>query len=136
MAEAARDLGATDVLALHGSGLDELAVHGPSTLAWMRAGVVRDAILEPAAHGVGAHPLAALAGGEPADNAAAMKALFAGVAATPPQAAYRDIVSLNAAGALKLARAAVDWPSALSLAREAIASGAAADCLARFLAFR
>jgi anthranilate phosphoribosyltransferase len=136
MAEAARDLGATDVLAVHGAGLDELAVHDASVLAWMRGGVVRDALLEPAAHGVALHPVAALAGGEPAENAAAMTALFAGASATPQQAAYRDIVALNAAGALKLTRVAADWNGALARAHDAIASGAAADRLARFLAFR
>jgi anthranilate phosphoribosyltransferase len=136
VAEAAVALGSDAVLAVHGGGLDEIALHAPSTLAWMRGGQVRMAAFDPAAHGIVAHPLADLAGGEADENAAALRAMLAGEAGTPTLAAYRAIVTVNAAAALKLAGRAQSWRAALALAEEQIASGAAADRLAQLVAFR
>lgn len=136
MAEAASALGSTDTLVAHGSGLDEIAVHGPSQLAWMRSGVVREALLDPAAHGIALHPLDALRGGQPQENAVALRLLLAGSLETPQQRAYRAITVLNAAAALKLARFATGWEQAIKLADEAVANGAAADRLVQFIKFR
>jgi anthranilate phosphoribosyltransferase len=131
MAEAALALGAEAVLTVHGAGLDEIAVHAPSTL-WMGEGAaVREAGFDPQAHGLGPHPRAAIAGGTPADNAAALRALLEGRGS----AAYRDIVLANAAGALLVAGVAPDMDEGVTLARASLESGAAADRLARFLAF-
>lgn len=136
MAHAAAALGSTDALVVHGSGLDEIAVHGETQLAWMHGGVVRDAVLDPARHGLGGYPLEALRGGAPADNAAVLTALFAGEDGTPQLRAYHAIVVLNAAAALKLAGAARDWEAGIAMASDALGSGAAKDRLARFIDFR
>lgn len=136
MGDAARQLGSEAMLLVHGAGLDEIALHAPSRLLWLRDGALRPALLDPAAHGLALRPVALLRGGPPEQNAAAMRALFAGDVGTPALAAYRDIVVLNAAAALKLARRASNWSDAIRQADAAIAGGAAADHLARFLAFR
>jgi anthranilate phosphoribosyltransferase len=136
MAEAAATLGSTDALVAHGSGLDEIAVHGATQLAWMHDGAVFDATLDPAKHGLDGHTLDALRGGTPDDNAAVLTALFAGDRQTPQLRAYAAIVVLNAAAALKLAGAAPGWEQAIAQAGQALESGAAKDRLARFIDFR
>ncbi|TPE59506.1 anthranilate phosphoribosyltransferase [Sandaracinobacter neustonicus] len=130
MAEAALALGASDVLVVHGGGLDEIAVHADSALVRGSAGGIATEAFAPEAHGLSRHPRDAIAGGEPAENAAELRALFAGKG----RPAYRDIVLANAAAALTVAGRS--WPQAMADASDALDSGAAADRLALFLAFR
>jgi len=132
MAQAGAALGADAMLIVHGDGLDEIAVHAPSRLLWMAQGLLREERFDPAAHGLGPHPMAGIAGGSPQENAEALTALFAGGG----NAAYRDIVVANAAAALRLGGGAPAWPRALAMAQDALSSGAARDRLARFIAFR
>ncbi|MCS6986520.1 MAG: anthranilate phosphoribosyltransferase [Sphingomonadaceae bacterium] len=136
MAEAGRMLGVRALLVVHGAGLDELAVHAPSTLVWAgREGLGPLETLDARPLGLGPHPLAALRGGDAAHNARQLEALLA-QPRDPALAAYRDIVLLNAAGALMVAGAAADWAEGVARARASLDDGAARDCLARFLAFR
>jgi anthranilate phosphoribosyltransferase len=130
VAEAALALGGAAVLTVHGGGLDEVAVHAESVLVRGDAAGVRDEGFVPEAHGLARHPLTDIAGGEPAENAAELRALFAGGG----RPAYRDIVLANAAAALTVAGRS--WEAGMAEAREALAGGAAAAALARFLAFR
>ncbi len=136
MAQAAAALGSADALVVHGSGLDEIAVHGTTEMAWMHAGIVRPALLDPEKFGLSGHSLDVLRGGGPVENAGELRALLAGQCDTPRRRAYRAIVLLNAAAALKLAKAATGWEAALALADDALSTGAANDRLARFIDFR
>lgn len=129
-ADALRLLGTDAAVVVHGAGLDELALHGDSHLVWLRGGLMRESRFTPPE--TMSAPLEAIRGGGAEENAAALEALFAGKGAR----AYGDIVSLNAACALKLAGRAASWHEGLELARGAIASGAARDVLARARAFR
>lgn len=128
--KAAVSLGSEAVLAVHGGGLDEIALHAPTLLVRNEGAGPLASEFDAVAHGLGRYPLEAIAGGSPEENAAELGALFAGGG----RDAYRDIVVANAAGALTLAGR--DWPQAIAEARDALSSGAAADRLARFLAFR
>lgn len=128
--EAAVSLGSEAVLAVHGGGLDEIALHAPTLLVRNEGAGPLVSEFDAGAHGLGRYSLEAIAGGSPEENAAELGALFAGGG----REAYRDIVVANAAGALTLAGR--DWPQAIAEARDALSSGAAADRLARFLAFR
>lgn len=129
MAEAALALGAEAVATVHGAGLDEVAVHDESLL--VRGGARLDEErVTPEMLGLARHPREAVAGGAPEENAAELEALFAGRG----RPAYRDIVLANAAAALTVTGRG--WAEALATARESLESGAAADRLARFLAFR
>jgi anthranilate phosphoribosyltransferase len=130
VAEAALALGGEAVLTVHGGGLDEVAVHTGTEMVRGDAAGVRAEGFVPEAHGLGRYPLADIAGGEPAANAAELRALFAGAG----RPAYRDIVLANAAAALTVAGRS--WGAGLAEARGALESGAAADRLAQFLAFR
>jgi anthranilate phosphoribosyltransferase len=130
VAQAAIALGGDMTLSVHGGGLDEIAVHADSGLVRADAHGLSEEQFSPGAHGLGRHPLATIAGGDPEDNARELTALFAGAG----RPGYRDIVLANAAAALTVA--ARDWPQALAEARAALDTGAAADRLAQFLAFR
>jgi anthranilate phosphoribosyltransferase len=130
VAEAALALGADSVLTVHGGGLDEIAVHAGSLLVRGGTGGLAEEDFTPEAHGLSRHPREAIAGGDPAENAAALLDLFRGRG----RAAYRDIVLANAAAALTVAGRG--WPDALAEARDALDGGAAADRLAQFLSFR
>ncbi|MFN7175563.1 MAG: anthranilate phosphoribosyltransferase, partial [Thermaurantiacus sp.] len=134
LADAALALGAEAVVMVHGSGLDEVAVHAESLLVRGEAGTgrgpLREEIIAPEMLGLARHPREAVAGGAPEENAAELRALFAG----DGRPAYRDIVLANTAAALTLTGLA--WEDAIAAARASLESGAAADRLARFLAFR
>ncbi len=91
-------LGLKRALVVHGSGLDELAVHGPTTGCLLKDGFISDFYLTPHAAGLANYPLHALKGGETAHNAQALLDLLQGKGS----AAFRASVSLNAGAMLWL----------------------------------
>lgn len=130
IAEAGAALGGAEILTVHGGGLDEIAVHTGTELRRVRNGRVEAERFDPEQVGLGLHSREAIAGGDPPENAAELRALLEGRG----RPAYRAIVVANAAAALTLAGRS--WPQALAEADAALSSGAAADKLARFIAFR
>jgi anthranilate phosphoribosyltransferase len=104
-------------LVCHGGGLDELTTTGPSTVWIAVDGTVSQTSFDPAALGLARSTLADLRGGDPAHNAAAVRAVLAGE--TGP---VRDIVLLNAAAAM----AAADGLASVAAARSADPAATAA----------
>jgi anthranilate phosphoribosyltransferase len=131
MAEALAALGSVRAMVVHGDGYDEIAVTGETRFALAADGDVASGTIDAAEAGVGRYPEAALAGGDAAHNASRLRALLAG-----ETGAYHDIVVINAAAALRLVEPALGWHDAADRARQALATGAAADVLARWSAFR
>jgi anthranilate phosphoribosyltransferase len=87
-------------LVFHGDGgLDELSTTGPSTVWVACDGGVTVTSFDPAALGLPRASVSDLRGGDPAVNAAAVRAVLAGQAGP-----VRDIVLLNAAAAMTAAR--------------------------------
>ena len=119
------DLGAKHALVVHGAGgLDEISTIGPTKIAEWNGSSVDVYEVAPADFGIELATVDDLAGGDGTQNAAAIRAIFAGEGG--PQA---DVVALNAAAAIYVAGAADGLRSGLSMAREAIDSGAAAQRL-------
>ena len=87
-------LGAERAWVVHGQGMDEMTLAGPTSVAEYRDGGVRLFTVTPEAVGLAPADTAALRGGDAAHNAAALRRLLDGE--TGP---YRDIVLLNAAAA-------------------------------------
>lgn len=87
-------LGLDRALVVHGSGLDELALHGPTEVAKLEAGEVETMTLRPQDAGLSEAPLTALAGGAPEDNAKWLRGLLGG----DGDRVHRDAVALNAGG--------------------------------------
>ena len=106
-------------------GIDELGLSGCAQCHDVTPGGVSVFELDPHAHGLEPAPLEALRGGDPADNAARVRAILDG-----EPGPGRDVVVLNAAAALLAAERVQDIDSGLELARESIDSGASRDRLA------
>jgi len=130
LARVLAELGSDKAWVVHGTGgLDELASEGPTEVAELAGGRVRRFTVTPADAGLEAHPVAALKGGEPAENAEALRAVLAG-----RRGAYRDAVLLSAAAALVVADAAPDLATGATLAARRIDDGGAAAVLERLVA--
>ena len=124
MAEALGELGTDRAWLVHGSGLDEMSLHGPTDVVELDRGSIRQFSVSASDLGLAEAPLEAIRGGEPAVNAAALRQVLAG-----EPSAYRDMVLLNAAGALVVAEKAADLSEGVALARSSIETGAAQSAL-------
>ena len=132
IAEVLATLGARRAFVVHGAGgIDELSPVGPNLIAEVVEGTVRERTLDPQAElGVPRCDVAELRGGTPAENAAALREVFDGA-----DGGRRSAILLNAAGAIAAAGHAEDLREGLELARETLASGAAAERLGQLVAF-
>jgi anthranilate phosphoribosyltransferase len=121
-AQALKALGSERAWIVHGrDGLDELSISMPTQLAILDSGTITTGEVTPEDAGLERHPLAEIAGGDAAHNAAALRDLLEGQAS----AAYHQIVLLNAAAALNVAGKAQNLRQGAGMADEAIRSGRA-----------
>jgi anthranilate phosphoribosyltransferase len=125
------ELGVDRAFVVHGAGnLDEISLAGETQVAEVRDGAVRRFVLSPRDFGLPTAPLEALQGGSPQDNALHIRRLFEGE--TGPR---RDVVLLNAAGALMVTGIAKNFWEAAAFAAHALSSGAATEKLERLKSF-
>jgi anthranilate phosphoribosyltransferase len=138
MAEVFAGRGASAMVFRGDDGLDELTVSTTSSVWRVRDGQVSAGTVDPARLGIAHAPLASLRGGDPAHNAAVVRAVLSGEERGP----IRDAVLLNAAAALvSLAdadgRGADDlddaMADALERAAESVDSGRGAAALGRWV---
>jgi anthranilate phosphoribosyltransferase len=129
MARVLGALGANRAWVVHGDGLDEITTTGSTHVAEWRDGGVRIFNITPEAVGLPRAALADLRGGDPAENAAALRGLLAG-----ETGAYRDIVLLNAAAAFLVADEVETLRDGVDRAAHALDSGAARLALERLIA--
>ncbi|HYL11333.1 MAG TPA: anthranilate phosphoribosyltransferase [Candidatus Acidoferrales bacterium] len=130
-ARALAELGTRRAFVVHGEGgLDEISLRGETKIAEVREGSVRVSRVVPEDFGVGRAPMQALRGGNPPENAVAMRQILEG-----ETGARRDVVLINAAAALVAAGIAEDFREGAALAGRTIDSGAARDKLAQFVSF-
>jgi len=128
----ARSLAHVDLehaLVVHGSGLDELAIHDTTTVAEVRDGEIEEYTLAPEDVGLRRYDIEAIAGGDPEENAADLEGIVEGSIEGPK----RDIILLNAGAAIYVAGRADSIEEGVERAREAIESG---DATARLDALR
>ncbi|KTQ95054.1 anthranilate phosphoribosyltransferase [Aureimonas ureilytica] len=128
LAEALNALGAEKAWVVHGEGLDEMTVCGRTHVASLEHGSIREWELTPEEAGLALHPTSDLIGGDAAHNAEALRRVLAN-----EPSAYRDIVLLNAAGALIVADKASSLDQGVALAKASLAEGRAAEALARLV---
>ncbi|MFC4408633.1 anthranilate phosphoribosyltransferase [Haloarchaeobius iranensis] len=125
----ARALARMDVeraLVVHGSGMDEIAIHDETVVAEVTGSEVEEYTLTPEALGLERAPVDAVAGGSPEENAADLEGILRGDVA----GAKRDIILANAGAAIYVADEADTIEAGIDRAHEAIESGDAADRLA------
>ena len=117
-------------LVVHGAGLDEIAVHGETLVAEVDGEEIVQYTLTPGNLGLQRHDIEAVAGGTPAENAAAMEGILTGEL----EGAKRDIVLANAGAAIYVGGEADSIAAGTERARNAIESGTASEKLAELRA--
>ena len=125
LAQTLGNLGSEKAWVVHGSdGLDELTTTGPTFVAALESGKVKNFIIKPEDAGLPVSAPEDLIGGDSKTNASALKRLLAG-----EPSAYRNIVLLNAAAALIVADKTNSLKDGVSVAAAAIDNGSAAAAL-------
>ena len=130
VAQTLRALGVERALVVHGSGLDEVALHGETQAIRLDDGKLETLVLSPEQAGIARRPLAGIEGGGVEENADRLRALLLGFA----PAAEADIVALNAGALLMIAGLAADLRDGTAQAARIIASGQAHEVLRAYIA--
>ena len=129
MAHVLANLGSTRVWLVNGSdGLDEITTTGPTHVASLENGKVTSFDITPEEAGLPRANPADLRGGDPAHNAAALRAVLDGL-----RSPYRDIAVFNAAAALLVAGKAKDLREGVALAGAALDDGRARETLRKLV---
>ncbi|HJZ38501.1 MAG TPA: anthranilate phosphoribosyltransferase [Solirubrobacterales bacterium] len=130
IAEALIGLGVERALVVSAEdGVDELALSATTRVIEVFEGRTAEWYVEPGQYGLAPLELSQIAGGTPAENAAATRAVLAG-----DSGPHRDIVLLNAAAAIYVGGLAADLEEGVGKAASAIDSGAAASVLDKLIA--
>ena len=128
LAGALAALGSVHALVVHGEpGMDEVSPMGPTYVAEVRDGSVKEWVIDPQQLGFNSTETSDLAGGDPAENARIIETVLGGEG--PPGA--RAAVLLNAAAAIYVSGTVTSLPDAVSNAKEALDSGAGRRALGR-----
>jgi anthranilate phosphoribosyltransferase len=122
-------LGCRAALVVHGAGLDEIALHGPTDAVRLREdGGVERLTIEPDSLGLRRCSVEELRGGGPEENAAWLRGLLGGEG----RESHRQAVALNAGALLWICGRAADLSQGTQRALSTLESGRAADRLARW----
>ncbi len=124
MAEALRSLGVCKALVVSGDQLDELSLSGENRICELSSGRIDYYTLSAADLGLAEAPRELLRAESPQESAAIISRVLHG-----GEGPTRDVVLLNAAGAILAGGGAVTFSSALNMAEDAIDSGRALDSL-------
>jgi anthranilate phosphoribosyltransferase len=119
MAEALKMTGVTRAFVVHGSGLDEIALHGETQVIEINNGQLSERIISPCDFGLPTYSLDDIKGGTPVENANIIKAVLTGEG----KEAHNAAVIINCAALLYLHQKADSLQQAASLASEVLASG-------------
>jgi anthranilate phosphoribosyltransferase len=122
-------LGVQCAIVVHGSGLDEVALHGETQAIRLMGGELEALTLRPEDAGLERRPMDLLKGGGPEENAERLKALLSGGG----RSAEAEIVALNAGALLMTAGLASDLRRGVEWAADLLRAGAPAEKLNRFV---
>jgi anthranilate phosphoribosyltransferase len=129
MAETLQALGVDRALVVHGSGLDEVALHGFTQAIRLSDGRFEEFEITPEEAGLRRLPAERIVGGTPRQNAARLSKLLAGEGGE----ADEGIVALNAGALLMTAGKADDLHRGVAMALDSIRSGQAIAVLEQFV---
>ncbi len=130
MAEALVQLGCARAMVVSADdGIDELSLASRTRVVEVADGRTEEWFVEAAELGLEPAPLDTIRGGDPAENAAVVRAVLDGEAGPA-----RDVSLLNAGAAIYVAGGASDLQEGARRAAEAIDSGSARDVLERLVA--
>lgn len=94
IAETMAAMGMKRAAVVHGSGLDEVAIHGETTVAEIIGGEIKEYTLTPGDFGLDSYPLEAIKGGEPEENRAIVTNILLGRGTDAQQGAVAVNVAL------------------------------------------
>jgi anthranilate phosphoribosyltransferase len=121
IAHVLKNLGSVRAMVVHGvEGLDEISLSGPTQVAELRDGQVREYMIDPETMGLKRCPLSDLHGGSAEESADIVRAVLQG-----SKGAARDTVLLNSGAALYVSGYAGSITEGMRLAAESIDSGKA-----------
>lgn len=130
LAEVLGGLGLGRALVVHGDGIDDFTVTGPTKVSELNEdGTVATYVVTPEEMGLGRYGVEDLMGGDAATNAAALRGILAGGVT----GAKRDIVCFNAGAALYLAGRVATIADGVASAQELIDSGTAHSLLETYI---
>jgi anthranilate phosphoribosyltransferase len=129
IAETLRALGVERALVVHGSGLDEVALHGFTQAVSLANGELEEIEITPEQAGLKRMPVQSIAGGSPQQNARRLADILSGVGG----GGDISVVALNAGALLMTAGKAGDLKQGVGLAMEAMRSGRAKAVLDNFV---
>ncbi|MDW6092781.1 anthranilate phosphoribosyltransferase [Vibrio rhizosphaerae] len=98
IAQTMLNMGMKRAAVVHGSGVDEVAIHGPTRVAEIRDGTITEYQLTPEDFGLTTYPLSAIQGGTPEENRQLIENLLTGKGTEAQMAA----VAVNVALLLRL----------------------------------
>lgn len=127
MAETLQLLGCQRAMVVNGSGLDEIALHGPTKVVEINGDELREYELNPADFGVTEAGLASLKGGDANQNARMLKDVFNGQG----KAEHANAIAMNAAAVRYLTGKADNLKSVTNDVLDHLASGKAGEHLQR-----
>nr|WP_320126239.1 anthranilate phosphoribosyltransferase [uncultured Shewanella sp.] len=127
IAKVLKALGTKRAMVVHGSGLDEVALHGNTQVAELKDGDIIEYQLTPADLGVPLAQITDLEGGEPAKNALITEAILKGRGTE----AHANAVAINAGCALYVCGIADSVKAGTILALATIQSGKAFELLSQ-----
>ena len=110
---------------VHGSGLDEIALHGETQISEIANDQCTSRTISPADFGLPSYTLEDIKGGTPQENADYIRAILSGNG----KPAHNAAVIINCAALLYLHDKATDLKIAANMAREVLASGKALTTL-------
>jgi anthranilate phosphoribosyltransferase len=122
-------LGVERGLVVHGSGLDEVALHGFTRAVSLRDGTLEELEITPEQAGLDRMPVQSIAGGSPQENARRLLDIVGGVGG----AADIAVVALNAGALLMTAGKVADLTEGVGFAMEAMRSRRARSVLDDFI---
>jgi len=112
-------VGVSEALVVHGSGLDEVALHGETRAIRLSRGELVEIEICPEDAGLERAPLSVVTGGDVEENAERLRTVLDGDGSQ----AESDIIILNAAALLQTAGKAPSLKDAAAIARDALLSG-------------
>jgi anthranilate phosphoribosyltransferase len=129
IAETLRALGVERALVVHGSGLDEIALHGFTSAVSLVDGEFEELEITPEQAGLDRMPVEQIAGGSPEENANRLRNILSGIGGRADIA----VVALNAGALLLTAGKVADLKEGVGFAMEAMRSRRARALLDRFV---
>ncbi|MBD1391310.1 anthranilate phosphoribosyltransferase [Neiella sp. HB171785] len=126
IAQALVQLGVTRAMVVHGSGLDEIAVHGPTQVAEINHGEIEEKVITPADFDLEEFAVEDLVGGTPEENAEIAKEILAGQG----EPAHNAAIIANVAAVLYLAGKEPTLQRGAAKAKRVLSSGQGLTTLA------